>query len=169
MSNSAQQIIELFNSVRDIPYQVPLSLEEENFSCVGKGILLKNKLETAGYTVRWKEGEFRWEDVGLPAYVLAVAHDALSTHVWLEVLIDDQWIVADPTWDKDLKVIFSVNEWDGKSSQHVAFPVIRTIPDEDVVITAEPPPEWEQDIKRNKDFFEAVNNWLDEQRKKKLK
>lgn len=46
-------IISTFNQIRDIPYNIPVSLKEEDCCCSGKNKILKKTLEKEGYKVRY--------------------------------------------------------------------------------------------------------------------
>ena len=96
-------IIKTFEAVRDIPYRIPLTLDEEDNCCSGKHKLLKSMLVEQGYEVRYRVCSFLWSSVDLPEKIKAISHDDNCTHVWLEVLINNNWITVDATWDEGLK------------------------------------------------------------------
>lgn len=119
-----KSIIALFNEIRDIPYSIPLSTTEINNSCSGKAIVLKERLAKLGIESRYRVVSFKWSDLNLPKEVLEVPHQNDSTHVYLEVLLNGNWINVDPTWDKELNSVLPVNQWDGKSDTNIAVKVI---------------------------------------------
>lgn len=159
-------IIESFKSVRDLPYRIPLTLNEKDVCCSGKHKMLKDLLEEDGFEVRYRVCSFLWSSVELPKEVANVAHDNQSTHVYLEVLIDGEWVVVDATWDLGIKNIFYVNEWDGESNTEIAVrpleifspqksaDIMNHMNDEQIL----------DDLKVNGEFYKVFNNWLDEQR-----
>jgi hypothetical protein len=110
-------IIEEFKTVRDMPYRIPLALGEKDICCGGKHKILKDLFIEQGLDVRYRVCSFLWSSIDLPEKVSRVPHNDNSTHVWLEVFINNEWIITDATWDSDLKKIFHVNEWDGKSKK----------------------------------------------------
>lgn len=159
-------IIETFKTIRDIPYRIPLTLNEEDKCCDGKHIMLKNLLEELGLKVRYRVCSFLWSSVNLPNEVLNIFHDNLSSHVWLEVLINDKWLIIDATWDIGIKNIFPINEWDGKSNTKIAVnPLKLYTPQESArIMNNSNDEEIILDLKRNKSFYKAFNDWLAVQR-----
>jgi len=55
--------INAFEQIRDIPYRIPMSLDEVDYCCSGKALLLKNKLESLGFQVRYRVCRFRWSEM----------------------------------------------------------------------------------------------------------
>src|SRR3989344_9376662 len=109
-----------FLEIRDIPYRIPLAVGERDDCCSGKATHLKESLEKLGYTVRFRVCTFRWSSIDLPVNVAETPHKDLSTHSYLEVLINDSWRVVDPTWDKQSAKVFHINEWDGETATEIA-------------------------------------------------
>lgn len=144
---------------------LPTSFEENNSACVGKNMLLKKGLERAGEKVRWKEGIYAWERIGLPVELLSIPHNLEPSHVWLELLLDDNWITLDATWDGPLASTFPVNEWDGTSPQVIAFPILHMMPDSQIEIYEKPLPAWEAAMAKEYAFHRAVNMWIESKRK----
>lgn len=93
---------EIFNKVRDIPYRIPLSINEKDNCCSGKHTLLLQELTKLGYECRYKVCSFNWDTLALPDKLFALPHENKSTHVFLEVKIDNDWKTVDATWDKGL-------------------------------------------------------------------
>ena len=122
MSNLQKAFIE----IRDIPYGIPLSYGTEDRCCTGKHKKFFEILKKDGYDVRWRVCVFKWSNLSLPENLLIIPHDDSSTHAYLEVMINGDWKKVDATWDKPLKNILPVNEWDGVSNTKIAVPVIST-------------------------------------------
>ncbi len=53
-SNATMDIRDEFTKIRDIPYRIPLSSEEEDQCCTGKHKRLFGVLQEAGYKIRWR-------------------------------------------------------------------------------------------------------------------
>lgn len=159
-------IVDIFNKVRDIPYRIPLTSIEEDHCCSGKAKQLKQVLEQAGYQTRYCVCEFRWSDIPLPDEVSKISHEDLMTHVYLEVKINSNWIIVDPTWDSGIKSILPVNEWDGKSNTRVAVPVLETYGSGKSleIVESEDKETIEADFAKNGEFYKAFNSWLEEVR-----
>lgn len=158
--------VEAFRTVRDMPYRIPLALGEKDVCCSGKHKLLKDLFEKQGLEVRYRVCTFLWSSIDLPEKVSNVHHDDNSTHVWLEVLINDEWIIVDATWDYDLKNIFHVNEWDGKSNTEPAVKPIEVFSSQKSadIMNNESDEDVLNDLKINGEFYKAFNVWLEEQR-----
>jgi len=157
-------IISIFNQIRDIPYKIPVSLKEEDFCCSGKHKKLKNILEEKGYKVRYCVCSFSWVSMNLPQEVLKIPHEYLSTHVYLEVFIDNKWLIMDATWDSKLKSFFHVNDWNNKDNSQIAVIPIETFTHEKSLSIMENQDEKEilSDLKINGEFYKNFNNWLEE-------
>ena len=112
--------VEYFNQVRDIPYSIPIHQNNQDNCCNGKVRKLKNLVEREGYKTRYRVCTFRWSDLNIPKEILELQKEDLATHVYLEVLVGENWIKVDPTWDSGLKNIFSIAEWDGKTDTLLA-------------------------------------------------
>lgn len=110
----------IFKSIQQIPYNIPLSLSDEDNCCSGKMKRLKLAFENLGIPSKYRVCTFRWSEMELPKEVLDVPHEDNSTHVYLEVYIDGSWINIDPTWDPKLSNIFEIADWDGKNSTTIA-------------------------------------------------
>lgn len=165
--------IEIFNQVRDIPYRIPLSLDETEGeyggSCLYKVELLKKLLETEGLECRYRIGTFLWSQLNLPEEVMQAEHNDNGEHVWLEVCINNKWIILDPSWDIGLAKIFSINSWDGISDTK---PAVKSIEILDVSASADImdfdnyEEAFLEDLAINGEFYKALNTYLDQIRSK---
>lgn len=157
------KIVKIFESIRDIPYSIPLAYEEKDNCCTGKNKRLLNFLEGEGYKARWRVCSFRWSDIKLPDDVLSKPHDDESTHAYLEVNIGGKWVPVDATWDNSLAKIFSINEWDSISATEVAVPCIELFTPEQSseIIESETKEVVEEDLSKNGEFYKALNDWLE--------
>jgi hypothetical protein len=157
-----------FKAIRDTPYKIPLTPNEEDTCCSGKHKALKDLFIQQGYEARYRVGSFLWRSIDLPGEVSSVPHDDLSSHVWLEVLIDGEWITIDATWDVGLKNIFHVNEWDGKSNTEIAVKILEVFSPEKSaeIMDGENGDNFSDDSKTDKEFCRTFNEWLEEQRNK---
>ena len=161
-------IIKEFNKVRDIPYRIPLSLEEPDDCCSGKADKLFKIFKDGGYNARYRLCTFRWSSLNLPKELQDIPHDDNSSHSYLEIEIDGKWKIIDVTWDKGLKGLFVVNEWDGKSDTEIAVPCIECLSPEKslgYIKHVSTPEAIMSDLKLNGDFYKAFNKWLDDNRK----
>lgn len=159
-------LVSIFNQVRDLPYRIRLSSSEKELSCGGKHCQLKKILTQGGLESRYRVGTFRWSALNLPPALLAIPHQDEGTHVFLEVKISDRWVKVDASWDRGLKNILPVNEWDGHFDCTVAVPIIETFSpakSEQIML------QWNQETisvedKNNGQFYRAFNKWLEENR-----
>lgn len=159
---------EAFKNIRDIPYRIPLALRDKDSCCNGKHKLLRNSLEKLGYEVRYRICTFLWSSMDLPAKLSAIPHNDNSTHVWLEILINNEWIIVDATWDCGIKKNFHINEWDGTTNTVPAVkPVEIFSPEKSAeIMTGQNDEEILKDLKINGEFYRAFNEWLEEKRNK---
>lgn len=155
-------LVSAFKSVRDIPYKIPLNYEEEDNCCSGKSSKLFDILKINGYKVRYRVCVFLWDDIPLPEDVKKVPHDKDCTHTYVEIFLEGRWKVVDPTWDNGLKNIFHINEWDGKSDTEIAvIPIKIFTPLKSLSIVSDQTKEViDDDLNRNREFYKALNEWL---------
>lgn len=151
----------VFNKIREIPYRIPLYLWEENHCCSWKCIQLKNELEYFWVISRYRVCEFYRSNCQLPLELLNLCKNNLSTHVFLEVNIDNERIIVDPTWDSWLKKIFLINEWNN-DNQYFAIKPIRfyNLNESNKVMTVIW--YWEDDSIVNYDFYSQLNLYLEQ-------
>jgi hypothetical protein len=126
MNKVVAQRIAAFREVRDMPYYIA-TRGENDCCCSSKAYLLEKKLRALGLQCRHVLCWFTWESLRLPASVLAIAHEKIPSHQFLEVQIPEtkDWVVVDPTWDSGLSRIFQVNDWDGMTATACAVPIYR--------------------------------------------
>jgi len=168
MANKKINIIKEFEKVRDIPYRIPLSLKEPDECCTGKAKILLEILKKGGYDVRYCICMFKWSDLNIPKKIQDMPHDDECSHTYLEIKIDGKWKIIDPTWDKGLKSIFTVNKWDGKSDTQIALPAREYLSPEESSKYLEhilTPEAIAADLKTNGEFYKAFNEWLEAERK----
>ncbi|MFA5188126.1 MAG: hypothetical protein WC460_02045 [Patescibacteria group bacterium] len=155
-------LISLFTSIRDIPYKIPLQWNEENNCCSGKHEKLLNLLTENSYEARYRVCVFLWSELNLPAELKKIPHDDDCTHSYLEIKIDGNWKILDATWDKGLKNLFHINEWDGKSDTEIAVkPTKIFTPQKSLEIVNNQSKEViNKDLKINGKFYKGFNEWL---------
>jgi hypothetical protein len=161
-----KNIIEAFKTIRDMPYKIPLALDEKDVCCSGKHKMLKDLFAKKGLEARYRICSFLWSSIDLPEKVSRIPHNDNSTHVWLEVFINNKWVVVDATWDSGLKKIFHVNEWDGRSNTEPAVKPIEIFSPQksEDIISGESDEDIVNDLEINGEFYKAFNGWLKEQR-----
>jgi len=161
-------LIPTFESIRDIPYRIPLKWGEEDDCCSGKHKKLFNLLKKKGCEVRYRVCVFLWSSLNLPPELKTIPHDDDCTHTYLEIKIDENWKVLDATWDSRLKNIFHINRWDGKSNTEIALrPTKRFTPQKSLEIVHNQNEEIiKKDLNINGDFYKGFNEWLDKNRKR---
>ncbi|MFH1048767.1 MAG: hypothetical protein V1732_03830 [Patescibacteria group bacterium] len=157
----------LFNSIRDIPYRIPLQWNEEDNCCSGKHKKLFSLLIKRGYEVRYRVCVFLWSNLNIPQELEKIHHDNDCTHTYLEIKIDGIWKILDATWDKKLKNLFHINEWDGKSDTEIAVNSIKIFtPQKSLeIINNQNEEVIKKDLQINGKFYKAFNDWLEEKRK----
>ena len=160
-------IISTFESIRDIPYRIPLKWGEEDNCCSGKHEKLFNLLTKNGYDVRYRVCVFLWSGLNLPPELANIPHDDDCTHTYLEINIEGNWKILDATWDNKLKNLFHINEWDGKSDTKIAVkPTKIFTPQKSLEIVNNQNEEViNKDLEINREFYKNFNEWLDKNRK----
>lgn len=154
-------INKIFSQVRDIPYSIPISTKETDHCCSGKHRILKKHLEDLDYQVRYRVVSFKWNSMNIPKELINIPHENLSSHVYLEILINNNWVDMDVTWDIGLKNIFSINKWDS-SHNIIAVPVLEKFSPKksQEIINNETEEEINKDLDINGEFYKAFNFWL---------
>jgi hypothetical protein len=157
-----EQLISIFDQVRDIPYKIPISIGEKDCCCNGKHIMLKKAFENLGYECRYRVVSFKWSSLNLPSELYKISHEDDSTHVYLEVKIGGEWINVDATWDRRLSKVFKINEWDGESNTQIAVPVVKLFShkESDDIMADNNEESIREDLKKNGEFYKAFNGWL---------
>jgi len=158
-------LISLFTSIRDIPYKIPMQWGGEDNCCSGKHEKLFNLLKKE-YEVRYRVCVFLWSSLKLPPELEKIPHDNDCTHIFLEIKIDGDWKILDATWDKGLKNLFHINEWDGKSDTEIAVkPTKIFTPQKSLEIVNNQSEEGiNKDLKINGKFYKGFNKWLNKNR-----
>lgn len=156
-------LIKAFNRIRDTPYRIPLTLSEKDDCCSGKSDRLISILQKHGYRARPRICVFRWNQLPIPRKLLKVPHESECTHEYVELFLNNKWIVLDATWDKKLSKVFHINKWNGKSDTRIAVKPIKTYSpakSQSLVIEGAQKSEIKKDLQKNGEFYMAFNAWL---------
>jgi hypothetical protein len=166
-------VVSYFTFVRDIPFRLPLSVDDPDHTCVRKHIVLKTLLSSLGFKVRYAPCRFSWNSLNIPESLKQIPHEDV-THVYLEVYNKEQarWMTVDATWDKGLASKLPVSEWDGRSDTTIAVKPIESLkPIEsqeefDKLFDGPGLQQWlslpsDSPLKVNCKFFEALNKWVE--------
>ena len=162
-----KEIIELYKKIQEIPfyclkYRDPdLLLKKNKCSCDEKHLFLGKEFENLGIPVKYLLIGFDWNNSPIPREIIALkGNGSVSWHLALKIKPKDKWIYIDATWDPKLKKAgFPITKnWDGKSDTKFAFPPRK------IIELGKAPP---KQVKRleNRKFFDALNKWLELQRK----
>lgn len=157
------KIIELYNRVQRIPYYClkerdpDLLLKKNKGSCSEKHLFLGKEFKKLGIPVKYLLIRFDWNDLPIPKEIIRKKIDGPEGwHLALKIKPREKWIYVDATWDSALgKAGFPVTKnWRGLSDTKLAFP-----PKEIVELEKAPP----KQVKRyeRKEFYEALNQWLE--------
>ena len=74
-----------FYFIRDIPYKIGLTLEEQDYCCSSKAVMLEKLLNALGLKTRNLICKFDWTQTPLPNAILSLPRDSGETHQFLEV------------------------------------------------------------------------------------
>jgi hypothetical protein len=166
--------ISYFAFVRDIPFRMPLSLGDPDYSCAGKHVILRTLLSSLGLKVRYALCRFSWNSLDISESLKQIPHEDVN-HVYLEVYDEEhaRWMSVDATWDKGLSSKLPVSEWDGRSDTMIAVKPIENLKpietQEEFDEWLDSPPsmdEWlslplDSPSKVNGRFYEALNGWVE--------
>jgi len=161
------KITDHFRHVRNIPYSIPINSDDEDRCCNGKTRQLKTLIENEGFEVRYRVCSFRWSSLNIPEHILDLQKDDIASHVYLEVLINRNWIKVDPTWDSGLMGIFQISEWDGKSDTALAVDPIEIYSVEksaEIMSSCQPEDIAQHRADSDTGFETALNTWLEKNR-----
>jgi len=157
-------IKEIFERVRDIPFRIPTRFGEQDFSCTGKCKILYDRLLGVNQLACYRVCSFLWDDLPLPDYLRRTPHDEECTHVYMEVFLGDRCVRVDPTWDKKLGKVFGISQWDGESDTVIAVKPTRVLSLEeglDLIADDYTKDAIERDLVKNGQFYGAFNSWLE--------
>lgn len=161
--------IEYFNWVRDIPFRIPLSLEEQDYCCEGKHKILMQLFKSIGLQTRPRVCETKWSYVyQIPKKIMEIPHDDDLMHLYLEVKIKERWRSIDASLDKRLKKVFRINEWDGKGSTSICVnpsKIYYPEPSLDLFQEEISKEDYLEELQTNGKFYGEFNNWLEDIRK----
>jgi hypothetical protein len=165
-------IIAIFNEVRDIPFRIPVSPKDALFDCAGKSIILRERIEKIGIKTRFGVCFFYWDELNLPDKVKNITHDKDCTHTFVEAFINDKWIKLDPSWDNALSKEFKISHFDGENDTILAVkPAGIFDPEKSQKIMKNQEDNYNNvitdDLARNGKFYEAINKYLEEIRAEK--
>ena len=116
--------IKIFEDIQRRPYRLALEPDQPAQNCYFKGVELLQKLGILGYGVRGRVAETYWdaEIFGIEAVSL-IPDDLTVTHFFVEVLIDGQWRLLDPSFQPNLKQYgLTIGGWDSNQS---CFPLTK--------------------------------------------
>lgn len=164
--NKIKKIVELYKKVQRVPYYCldkrdpDLLLKKNKGSCSEKHLYLGKEFQKLGIPVKYLLIEFDWRDLPIPQEIIKKKDSPIGWHLALKIRPDKKWILVDATWDTKLKKAgFPVTEkWQGKTNTKFAF-----LPKQIIELKKAPP----EQIKRpeNRKFYNALNGWLEKQRK----
>jgi arylamine N-acetyltransferase len=156
--------ISYFTFVRDIPFRLPLSIDEPAPYCVDKHVVLKTLLSSLGFKVRYALCRWLWSSLDMPESLKEIPHEDHAVHVYLEVYNKEKarWMTVDATWDKGLAPKLPVSEWDGRSDTIIAVKPVESLKPIEIQEEFDKlKPRIQQAIKVNGKFFEALNKWME--------
>jgi len=156
-------IIDIFNSVRDLTYHCPESKRDVDQSCWGKHRILHKKLKQLGYDVRYRVCEFRWDGLRTPKEIIDKSPKEQDFHLYLEIKLDNKWVILDCSNDPDLP---SYNEWDGKSNTKFSVKCIKILsPEESAKLEESYRKNYELILEKYHDLYMDLNKFLETVRK----
>lgn len=158
--------IQAFIGVLDTPFLLSTAPGEPDYSCAGKHAILKFRLESLGYSTRYRVGAFNWSTLRLSLEVFTIPHKNESIYSFLEVFINNDWLPIEATWDKAIGRVLPCNDWNGTSATPISVRVTSLFtPDESLrIMTQNSTQKPMGDISLNSRFYSGINAWLDQVR-----
>jgi len=163
-----KKIVELYKQVQEIPYYClkyrnpDLLLRKNKGSCSEKHLFLGKEFEKLGVPVKYLLTRFDWNDLPIPKEIINKREGgSVGWHLALKAKTKEKWIHVDATWDLKLeKAGFPVTKnWSGLSDTKFA------VPPKEIIELEKTPPKQVQRLE-NREFYEALNKWLELQREK---
>lgn len=162
-----KELISIFESVRDKPMRIPLNIEDNDYRCWGKHRILKKELEKQGYTLRFRVCLFKWSDQRFPQPILNIPHIDDDYHLYLEININNNWITLDCSNDNKLP---DYNKWDEINNCTIAVKYSKILsPEESIKIESQEKKNFKNLLENNKEFYSAINDFLEKLREMKSK
>ena len=137
-SSFKQNMINVFENIRDIPYAIVLEFFNYNFKkssmkmlemnkgfCVTKHYLLGMMFQEMGINVKYCIYPFKWSELNInyPKELKEIVKTLpIAYHLACKIFVCSKWIFLDATWDLELKKSeFLINEsWDGQNDTNNA-------------------------------------------------
>lgn len=115
----------IFEEIQARPYRIATYFNDKPQNCYFKSIEFIQRIGALGYTVRCRIGESYWNKNIIPAEIVDLQPtDPCMTHIYPEVLIEEQWRIVDPTMPKELETLgFSIGSWEG--TEQSCFPITK--------------------------------------------
>ena len=154
-----EEIIKVFNEVRDLPYHCPECLDEEDYRCWGKHRILLKKLLELGYKARLRVCDFIWNEQKLPEEIKSLAPEEKARHPFVEVYLNGKWVILDATMDSGVPMH---NKWDGKSDCKIGVKCSKIYsPEESIELEKQEREEYEENFRKYEKFHKAFNKFFE--------
>jgi len=155
-------VIQVFNKIRDLPYHCPESLEDNDYRCWGKNRLLFQELKNLNFEVRFRVCDFLWSEQRVPKEITSKSPKDLDQHLFLEIKLNNQWIILDCSNDSKLP---SFNIWDGKSHCEIAVKYKKIYsPEESKKLEKQERIEFVKEFNKYKELYFLMNKFFDKLR-----
>ncbi|MBT3404575.1 transglutaminase domain-containing protein [archaeon] len=138
--------IKVFEKIRDIPYHISESVEDQGFRCWDKNRLLLNEFKKLGYEARLIVTKFSWDKQSLPKDLVLQAPANHDVHPFVEIKIKGEWIRVDATLDKGFS---NFNKWDGETDTSISI-------NYDLICT----PEESMELNKKEDWSSKGEEWF---------
>jgi len=157
-----EEAVECFEWVREIPFRLPTSVDGPDYTCEGKHQILYYSLHGLGIEVRPRICESRWNDLKqMPPEILGIPHDNDIWHIYLQFRRDGKWKNLDATVDSGLTSVLPVSEWAGRGATDICVKPGKIFSAKRSMREFRTDNDWSDDLKRNYDFYVAMNKWFD--------
>jgi hypothetical protein len=157
-------LIKTFNEFRDIPLRAPESVNNIDNRCWGKHRRLFKRLEKKKFSVKFRVCEFLWSEQKMPENVISLAPNNTDQHLFLEVLLNNKWVIIDCSNDSKLP---DFNEWNGKDDCEIGVKYTKILSiDESSAVEKFEKNNYETMLPIYIEFHKELNKFLNSIRKK---
>lgn len=158
---------QIFEEIRDRPYRGAI-YPEKAWNCYHKGTELLGKLAILGFPVRARIVEIDWQDTPVPKNILAlIPEGSYETHFHVEIFMDDEWKLLDPSWNKSFAKKFNLPYSKFGADNESCFKIINVLDEQKQAYHYTS--HWLHQRDTNTEYFYAykkfivaLNKWLEE-------
>ncbi|MGV8171246.1 MAG: hypothetical protein ACP5OA_00960 [Candidatus Woesearchaeota archaeon] len=158
-------LMKIYEEFRDIPLRAPESINNVDNRCWGKHRRLYAKFQKKGFKSRFRVCTFLWSEQKIPENIIDLAPSDGDQHLFLEILINNKWLIVDCSNDSRLP---EYNIWDGKSDCQIAVKHKKILSvEESKKVEEKEKKYYDTELLKYLRFYKGLNKFLEDIRKDK--